>query len=360
MQFDPRFETVENLEPNYGAYPEVALSVDVLQTVLQRVHQPPDGPISVQDFRDTLSTESGNDPSLVYLKVRSISSIWATEVANVWAEEFVQTANELYGGGANELQFVTSQFEVAQAELGAAESALVAFEARNQAATLNNRLGVLRETQRQYLIDVRDVDALSQDITRLREHYSERPERVVTPGDRLTILLLQMKVFDAQESVPLQLDIQDEGALLQASVTEYLRLLDELLSTLDVKENTIVNQLSGLAPKILELQQQLSEVESEKARLTRRKEMAEETYLTLARKYEEVRIAVGDETDEVKLVSRSVLPEKPIGPGEVVYTLLGGMLGTGAMILSILVLTSWREIASSRAEGARRVSFTKN
>lgn len=350
LQFDPRFETLENLQPAYEAYPELALNVEIAQDILSRAPESPDSIASAVGLQRVLNAETGRDRSLIHLTVRSSSPRWAAEVANLWAELFIEEASKVYGGDREEdLAFLSLRLQEARAELEEAEAALVEFESRNRAAVVEGELGVLRQTQTDYLLEVRGVEDLRQDILGLRARYRESPERPVTPGDRLTLLLLQIKVFDVQETVPFEIDLVEEGPAPDGRVVGYVSVLDELLSTLEAKEIAVTAELEALEPRILQLQQQLSEAQVDRARLVRRRDVAQETYLTLARKHEEVRITVEDRADEVKLVSRALPPEEPTGSGSVVYTLAGGMVGSFIAAVGVLLVASWREVELSVA-----------
>src|SRR5690554_5645089 len=60
IQFDPRFENVQVSQP-LGAYPELALSDELLSQLLEEVGPSLAEVNTVQELRDLLETEAGSD-----------------------------------------------------------------------------------------------------------------------------------------------------------------------------------------------------------------------------------------------------------------------------------------------------------
>jgi len=351
MQFDPRIETLNNIQPAYKAYPELASGDEILQEVLARLNPRPERVETLRDLQAMVTAKSGTDPSVVRLTVRYRDPEVAAHIANLWAEIFVRRANEVYGTDAqSQLQFYQGQLERAKAELTAAEEALVEFQARNRESVLQNQLNSYRQMQADYLADQRQITYIVQDIQGLREQLSRQPaDRPATLADQLTALFLQIKAFNAQASAPIQLQVDSAATLSEKSLPEQIAFLDDLVRVLEAKSAEIEGRLAELEPQILALQEELQEIRTEEDRLTRSRDVAQETYMTLARKVEEARIAAEDaSTGEVRLASQAAVPEKPTSPRKLLNTAVAGVLGLMLAVFGAFVTEWWQSGAKER------------
>jgi uncharacterized protein involved in exopolysaccharide biosynthesis len=366
MRFDERFETVNRIQTVYQAYPELATSDDLLQDLLTRLSPLPQGVETAQDLREMSEASPGLDPSMVRLAVRSGDSEEAARVANAWAGLFVTRANAIYGSHSEEqVRFFEDQLERARLELEAVEQALVAFQARNQGAVLEAQLASARQDLRDYLVEQREVERAVRNARALSASIADQPvDRLVSPGDDLTALLLQIQAFNVQTSRPVQRESEDaeleirpseaglsvwlqisDATILSSERTagELAVFLDGLVATLEAREEEIATQVAALEPQILTLQQQLQESQVDEDQLIRAQEVAQETYVTLAHKVEEVQIAADDTSGEVRLASRAAVPERAVSPRKVLNTVVVGTLGLMLAVSGVLAFEWWRE-----------------
>jgi hypothetical protein len=248
--------------------------------------------------------------------------------------------------------------------LEAVEQALVAFQARNQGAVLEAQLASAQQDLRDYLVEQREIERAIRNARALKANVADQPvDRLVSPGDDLTALLLQIQAFNVQTSRPVQRESEDaelevrpsEGGLsvwLQISDATLLSsertagelavFLDGLVATLEATEEEIAAQVAALEPQILTLQQQLQEVQTEEDQLLRAQEVAQETYVTLAYKVEETRIAAEDTSGEVRLASRASVPERPASPRKMLNTVVAGTLGLMLGVSGVFAVEWWR------------------
>ena len=366
MRFDPRFETMNNIQPAYQAYPELAASDDLLQDLMTHLTPLPEGVEALQDLRGMLEAKSGADPSMVQLVVRSQNPEEAAHIANAWVELFTARANEIYGAHNEEqVGFFEDQSERAREELEAAEQALVTFQARNQGAVLDAQLASAQQDLQDYLVEQREIKRAVRNGRALRDSVADQPvDGQVSPGDDLTALLLQIQAFSVQTSRPVQSSRPGQaasyGAELEAGPSVWLQIsdatllssertagelvafLDGLATTLEARAEEIKIQAAALEPQILVLQQQLQESQAEEDRLTCTRDVARETYVTLARKVEEVRIAAEDTSGEVRLASQAAVPEKPVSPRKLLNTAVAGALGLMLGVFGAFAVEWWR------------------
>ncbi|MFQ6102252.1 MAG: GumC family protein [Anaerolineae bacterium] len=379
MRFDPRFETVDSVQPAYKAYPELATSDDLLQELLTSPNLLSEGVETLQDLRGILEAKSGADPSMVQLVVSSQDPEEAARVANAWAALFVARANEIYGAHSEDQgRFFEDQLERTQAELEAAEQALIEFQARNQGAVLEAQLASAQQDLQDYLVEQREIERAVRNARALQTHVAGQPtDGPATPGDNLAALLLQIQAFSIRTSRPaqtadyerggalsvwlqpeseagssIQLQISDAALLSsERTVGELMASLDELVLTLEAWEEEIETHVAALEPQILALQQQLQEIQTEEDGLTRARDVARETHTTLARKVEEARIATQDTTGEVRLASQAAVPEKPVSPRKLLNTAVAGMLGLMLGVFGAFAVEWWRGDEGTGREG---------
>jgi succinoglycan biosynthesis transport protein ExoP len=346
MQFDPRIDTQQGT-PAYNAFPTLATSDDVLQNVVEG-YTPSNasgiGQWTLSTLRGMVEATSQGDPSLVVLKVTSRSPKDAAAIANVWADRLVKRGTELYGQGEADVTFFEAQVQQAQQALDQAEAALVDFQARNQASIVSAQLDSLRRSQADYLADQRAIAYIIQDIQGLRAQLAEQTAgQPVSLADSLTALFLQIKAFNAQASAPIQLQVQSSTDLSDKSVEEQIAFLDDLVATLQAKSAENDSRLAELEPQILALQKQLQEINVESDQLTRTRDLARDTYTTLARKVDEARIAAQEASGMLQVGSEAAVPAAPVGPRRLVNTAIAGVLGLMIGIVGVFAVELWRQ-----------------
>lgn len=354
MQFDPRFKTADQWTPAYNAFPTLATSDGVLRSVLDAYAPSPEAGIEEWKLR-TLSgmveAISEGDPSLVVLRARSRSPEDAAAIANLWADALVKRGNDIYSDREDDVEFFQEQVAQAGQALDDADAALVEFEARSQASTVDAQLESLRQAQADYLADQRAIAYIVQDIQGLRAQLVQQPgDRPVSLADDLTALLLQIKAFnllqvealDAQASTSIQLQISSGGSFSDKSPAEQVAFLDDLVDTLEAKSSKIDGRLAELEPQMLALQRRLQEIAAESDRLTSARDLTSETYKTLARKLEEARIAAREENGVLQVGSYASVPEKPVSPRKMLNTAVAGTLGLMLGVFGAFALEWWR------------------
>ncbi len=331
MQFEPRFETVDQWQPAYKAFPELATSDGVLQTVVEAYQPSPAAQIEewrLKALKEMAEATSQGDPSLVKLTVSCRSPEDAAGIANVWADRLVARGNDIYSEGEDDVSFFEGQAAQAEQTLEEAEQALISFQARDRASIVSTQLGSYRQTQSDYLADQRAITYLIQDIQGLRDQLAQQPEdQPATLGDELTSLFLQVKAFNAEAATPVELQVGSAESLSQKSRAEQVGFLEDLVGTLEAKSAAIDERLAELEPRILELQEELQQIRTEEHRLQRAQTVAEETYMSLTRKLEEARISAQEGNGILQVGSHAAAPEEPASPNKKLNVAVAGALG---------------------------------
>jgi uncharacterized protein involved in exopolysaccharide biosynthesis len=343
VQFDPRIQTVADDEQPVNAYPELALSDELLMEVINQLSG--DNGYSLAELRGKFDAEPGGDPSILRLTVSDVDPATAAELANLWAELFVTWASQIYGDqGEDQLLFFESQLAEAEAELVAAEEALIDFQARNRSGILDNELLALQQTQADYLAKERQTDLILQDIESLLGQEG-RIHSDQASIDQLASLVLQIRALGGvpgsiETTMPWQIQLNVDGQT-DLSAEEQRAIISNLHDMLLAQSKQIEERLDELEPQLLSVQQQKQEANAEENRLARDYEVSDETYTALARTVEEKRITSQEAASGVKLASRTAVPEFPSGPRKAFVAIGAGLIGITLAVAAIIAITWW-------------------
>jgi uncharacterized protein involved in exopolysaccharide biosynthesis len=341
MQFDPRFGT-EVQEPAYRAFPTLATSDGVLARVVESYTPSAEAGLeawNVHHLRRMVEATSEGDPRLLVLTVRALTAKDTAAIAAVWADVLAERGNEIYGSSEEDVSFLEAQFAQSKRALDEADTAVIEFQARNRTSILAAQLASLEETQQRYLTETIKIAFLTQDVEDLRAQIGgQSAEGQAPPGASLTALLLQIRAYNAESTSSVLLEVRDDGALLDTTVAEQVKLLDDLAATLEARAAEIDARLAGLEPRQLALQRELQVDATELARLLREQELADETYATLVRKLDEARIAAEEEDELLQVGSYPSMPTEPASRGGILAAAAGGLLGFLAGVVIVLVV----------------------
>jgi succinoglycan biosynthesis transport protein ExoP len=343
MRFDPKFATMDNIEPPYKAYPDLAVGDEVLSRLIDDLGSDLEAEErSVRAVRGMVKAETGGDPSIVRLIVRNGNPERAARVANRWATLFVAQVNELYGQSEEELVFFEERLAGAQETLAAAEQDLIDFQAHNEAAILEQQLSSKQDSLRGYLDIAYAVRLVVQDAGSLQDRLrAQDASAQLSSGEELAALLLEVNVRKAEESAT-QLQISTQRGQADKTVGEQIALLDALVRALQDKLVALEQEAKSLEPDILRLQESLARAHAQEEHLTLARDVAQETVLTLSRKVAEARIAAQDTTGEVRLASYAVSPDQPVSPRRVLNTAIAGVLGLFVGVFAAFAIEYWR------------------
>jgi len=378
LEFASDFETLEDVEVPFQAFPELAMSDALLEDLLLALEPQPEGIATIEDLRQVLAAQPGSDPSVVRLTVRWGEPEVAAVIANAWAQLFVVRANQIYGTqGPDEVAFLETQLEQAGTELETAEEALTAFQARNEAAITEARLASAQQDLHDYLTQGREIERLVRNVLALQARVADQAEgEQVGPDDAVTALLLQVQAFSARASRPAHPEREGEFAaevpdLLSVDVRlvetaqaepdlvvqlqvgdpalfagrrtagELAASLTGLLSTLREWQTEIEEQAVSLEPRILALQGELQQTRMEEYRLATAVTAARDTYMTLTYKLQEAHIRATSAGGGVRLASWASVPESPAGPRRAFNAVLVGVLGLFLSVFGVLIRGWW-------------------
>ena len=340
VQFDPRFETIDEIRPRQ-AYPVLALSDSLLDTLLADVAAELDEPDTLKELREAVTISASNDPSLLELHVEHSDPATAALIANRWAELFVSQANQVIGDQSEvQVTFYMEQRDVTQQTLESAQQALAEFQAGNRQTIVKAQLESRETALEMYLTQQQALVLLQQDISTLRTQLTEQNGPLL-PADHLAYLLIYERIFgraEAGSAIEWQIPAAVESAV---SREQLVTALDILQTTLITRSNNLTEQIEQLEPLILSAQHELELLKADEERLRQTVRLSSETYTALVRKVAEEQITSQDTSRGLRLVSPAITPQEPVAPQKLLNGLLAAMVALVSLV-AVLLFRQWQ------------------
>jgi capsular polysaccharide biosynthesis protein len=355
LQFDPRI--INTLQPSQMlfAFPNLALSDEVISRVMAQTPGVDETITTATKLRGLMEVDSAGDPRLLRLSISHREPETAAVLANIWADEFVAVVDGVYGSGG--VDFFANRLNEAGLELQAAEDALVSFQTTNRQGIVDNELASLLELQRAYLTEQRTLTQVLDDIKGLRTQLEGNSVEVVTLAEQLSALTIQLRVYESvQPSIPMfstpvamqippsapewQLSLGADAQVTTGERAQQLQMLDALRRSVESSLIDRQSQLTALEGPIFALQTEKQRLFNEGERLISRRDIAQETYATVARKVDEERVGAAETVAHV--ASRAAVPEFPTRPNLLVLLPLLSVAAALVSMAAIIALTWWR------------------
>jgi len=274
--------------------------------------------------------ETEMDGDLIGIKVRGKDPKKITAIANAWGKAYERYVNELYGGRPQSPTNIQAQVAEARESYQQAEEALARFMGDNQIEALTKEIEDKKGTLSDYYAAKRQLDRLIADAEALQDHLRKGTSSSVT-ADALSILLLRASAFTLlSPGLPAQLQLSlEQAAGTGSSAEEQVRDLDTLIAVLEARREEVQTLIDegALQQEILQLQEQLEREQARKRELTQARDLAWETYQTLARKEAEVQVATQVTDTEVHFAVPAVEPKHPVAPKKKLNVAIAGVLG---------------------------------
>jgi uncharacterized protein involved in exopolysaccharide biosynthesis len=284
----------------------------------------------VKSLLGMVETESNGD--LIGIKVKGEDPSKIAAIANAWGEAYEEYVNGLYGGSPQSPEDIQAQVVEAESSYKEVQEALARFAGDNQIDTLTREIGAKQNTLADYYSTKRMLDRLIADARALRDQLRQADSSSPTgTGNSLSIMLLQASAFTLlSPGLPVELQLAfDEMAALESSAEEQAQNLNALLSILEARREevqSLINEMT-LQQDILQLQEQLERERARKQELTSTRDLAWETYNTLARKEAEIGVASQVTDTEVRFAVTAIEPKEPVAPKKKLNIAIAGMLG---------------------------------
>lgn len=330
----------------------------------------------VQILRESMEVNHTRDTDILVLTVRAGSPFEAAYIANVIADEFQVINAESNKGEISDLRkFIEERLAIKEKELRTSEERLRSYQETEKVASLDeetselvSRLAevesMLEQAQVELQANLEMKQSLEQKLEERRQKLPEDLTEISTPylqslqqqlaklvGDRtvyVTALQADASIVNKsayegtiteydQKIKALKNKLQQEAAKISQSnmVSDPLQMSQDILNKLltldgeikassakigalqDVVDSYAV-KLDNLPAKILEL-----------ARLERRRQVDEQTYIMMVQKLEETKIQEAAQAKNVTIVDEAIEPLYPVSPKKKLNVLLGALIGLG-------------------------------
>jgi uncharacterized protein involved in exopolysaccharide biosynthesis len=333
IAFEPKYRTLteEDIVSRRKALVALVRSSSVAAEVIDKLGSTLDPEErEVGALPGMVETESNGD--LISIKVKGEDPAKVVAIANAWGEAYERYVNELYSGIAQSPATIQVQVAEAKSSYKEAEEALAKFKGDSQIETLAREIGAKQNTLSDHYETKRQLDRLIADVRALRDQLRQGGSSSPTgTGHSLSIMLLQASAFTLlSPELPVQLQLAfDDRVGLEGKAEEQVQNLDALLSILEARQEEVQSLIDeGTLPQeILQLQEQLEREQARQQELTSARDLAWETYNTLARKEAEVGVASQATDTEVRFAVPAVESKEPVAPKKQLNIAIAGVLG---------------------------------
>ena len=347
--FDPRYQTVASTTLTNKVALDIAKSDEIAIFVFDSWNDPEKELQQRRDFREkNMIAKAGGDASVITLTIRLESPEEAARLANLWAQRVVERLNTLYSGqDQSQLTFFETQIAIAQQNLRKAEQALAEFEGRNPQNALQTQLDALILRQRDLLTKKHFIEQLQQDGRALLGEVEGLNASNALPAELQTrLLVLQLRYPEGFSSANASTASSPQFQLALPPVTplsvgEFRAAVQQWQQALGAQADEIDLLLAEYPQNLTELQKQIELLREERQRLDLERQVSADTYTTLNRKYQEVRITIDESAGDAKIASRALPPIRPAPRGTLTYTLAAVVVGMVLSAAFVLIRDWW-------------------
>lgn len=283
------------------------------------------------------------DSGVIQFTGKNSSPEHAAQLANTWARLYTEQLNALFSSVAPNITALEGQASAAQAALLKADQDLADFQARSPITALEKQLEAVSAALADRLSLADRLGMLAADARSLHARLQAQPADAPSVAGQFQTLIMEALAVSPRRDLPLQLQLSMQGdTLVPMSASELGTYLNQFAAALDTRKRQAQDEAQALPPQISAIQQQLEAQRNEYDRLLLARSVARDTYESVSRKLDEMKVQAALEESEVKVVGQAALPSEPVWPKPAMVLALalvgGGIIG----ILAALVAESLR------------------
>ena len=330
----------------------------------------------VNIVQSNLEVEPKRDTDIITLTYQAGSPFEAAYLANTISEEFAKLNAETNRLEVTEMRkFIEDRLAIKAKELKESEEQLKKFQEKEKIASLDaetqelvTRLSEtesmleqarielstkqeLRKSLEQKLAERKEtlpgnlseistpyIQSLQQELAQI---VAERTSYVTAlkseaPANKNEYFEAQLRTYDERIKA-LKNKIKEEAVKIANSemISDPLKISQELVAQLlnldgEIQaEEAKVNSLKQVLEKYNQRLENLPDRVLQLARLERRRQVDEQTYMMLTQKLEEAKIQESAQARNVKIIDRAIQPTRPVKPNKRMNLMLGALLGLG-------------------------------
>lgn len=267
----------------------------------------------------------------------------AATLANTWARLYAEQLNALFSSAAPNITALEGQVSQARAALLQTEQALAEFQARSQITALEKQLEAASTALADRLSLADRLGMLAADARSLQARLQAQPADAPSVAGQFQTLIMEALAVSPQRDLPMQLQLSVQGdALASMSASELGAYLNQLAAALDTRKQQAQDEAQALPTQIAAIQQQLETENNEHDRLLLARRVARDTYESVSRKLDEMKVQAALDEPEVRVVGQAALPSEPAWPKPALVLALALVGGAIVGVLAALIAESLR------------------
>ncbi len=356
----------------------------------------------VEIVMNSMEVEPKRDTDILTLTYQAGTPFEAAFIANTIAQEFAQQNAETNRLEVTEMRkFIEDRLRIKAKELKNSEEQLRNFQQREKIASLDaettelvSRLSEAESMLESAKIELQTKSSLLQNveaklnerkkslgvnltetstpfIEALQEKLADaEAERAIfisalkaSPPANKESYLLQLKAYD-EKIKTLREQLKEEAQKLVESnmISDPLKISQDLVTeviTLTGEINAAkakIDALEGVLQKYNRRLEELPDKVLQLARLQRKEQVDEKTYIMLTQKLEEAKIQESAQARNVRIIDAAIKPLKPVKPNKKMNLILGVLLGLGLGV-GITFLIEYMDRSVRKPEDLERIGF---
>ncbi len=308
---------------------------------------------SLSSLRNKINVDAIKDTNLIKIVVKEQDPEIAAQIANTLAPKYVdylsKTLQEQMGKSAD---FLKTQLEIEQENLNATTELLKDFMAKPQS---------VQELQKD--IDAK-LELMTMFKTKLIELDVEEKSTYASLETARKKLAEEPMFLDLEKSIiddPIMAGVASEktGSMSNTTnlsvksqeINENYTLLNQRVNSLEVSLAGLRSQKSSLTSNIQKIQKGLENLQATLAkeqteynRLQQQHSIAQDTYNTFLKKYQEARITTSSKIGDanIMVVSPAIVPERPIAPRKSLNVAISLVLGLMVGVFIAFFMDYWK------------------
>ncbi|MFA5523148.1 MAG: GNVR domain-containing protein [Tissierellales bacterium] len=337
-------------------YKEQIKTPKVLQQVIDELNLTEKG-ISRSRLRDMISLESIKDTNLIEIKVANSDPILASDIANAVASRFTEFVTDITKDQASKSsKFLKTQIDLEKQKLDEASLELKKLMAQPRgvielSSEQDAKLNLLSKYKVEIVENEVALSKLNAGLATAQDELNNTPQILVTnksvsEDQILATIISENNNIPATETAGITMqneEINTNYLELSARVADYKMTISEATKELEMMKNKI----DETQEEIELIQSELAEKKYQLNLVQRNVDIAQATYDSFLKKYEETRVAETTEMGEstINIISQAIVPIKPVAPRKMLNVAIAGVLGLMAGIFIVFFREYWEKSA---------------